>query len=334
MAKKAPVSENAVIIPAAAQQPAQTGGYADWLADFLAAQDITPGSRATYKSALSQFFQWLIENPPAGTLSRETILQYKEFLAKKGLQTFTRANYVVAVRRFFEWTESTLKYPNIAKGVKGVRRSTKIHHKHALTTKQIMQLLASIKNTGDPVIANLRDYALINLLFRTGLRLIEIKRATIADLELRAQDAILWIHGKGREGKDEFIVVPHDALTPITEYLAMRKPGLAREPLFASLSDRNFGKQITTNSLSRIIKQRLRMAGMDSRRITAHSLRHTFGVMAITAGASLYDVQLAMRHTSPATTEIYLGDIEQEKRLLGGAEQRVDELFKKLSENN
>ena len=86
--------------------------------------------------------------------------------------------------------------------------------------------------------------------------------------------------------------------------------------------------------MSRLIKQRLRAAGMNSRRITAHSLRHTFGVMAIKAGASLYEVQLAMRHTAPTTTEIYLGDIEQEKRLEGGPEKRISKLFEDALKND
>lgn len=303
--------------------------FTNWIEQFLASQDVTQGSRTTYRSALRQFFDWFSENNITNP-TRETILTYKEWLDAKGLKPFTRSGYLVAVRRFFEWAESLKLYPNIAKGIKGARRAIKTHQKNALTVDQIEKLLNSIERT---TLQGARDFALINLLFRTGLRLIEIKRAQIVDLEMKDDDdgALLWIRGKGRDGKDDFVVVTEEALAPIMAYIRQRKAKNVQEPLFASISDRNYGGYITTFSLSRLIKQRLRAAGIESKRITAHSLRHTFGVMAIQAGASLYEVQLAMRHTAPTTTEIYLGDIERSKRLEGGPERRIDALFKRLA---
>lgn len=303
--------------------------FTNWIEQFLASQDVTQGSRTTYRSALRQFFAWFSDNNITNP-TRETILTYKEWLDAKGLKPFTRSGYLVAVRRFFEWAESLKLYPNIAKGIKGARRTIKTHQKNALTVDQIEKLLNAIERT---TLQGARDFALINLLFRTGLRLIEIKRAQIVDLEMKDDDdgALLWIRGKGRDGKDDFVVVTEEALEPIMAYLRQRKAKNVQEPLFASISDRNYGGYITTFSLSRLIKQRLRAAGIESKRITAHSLRHTFGVMAIQAGASLYEVQLAMRHTAPTTTEIYLGDIERSKRLEGGPERRIDALFKRLA---
>lgn len=302
--------------------------FTKYIEQFLSSQDVTQGSRQTYRSALRQFFEWFHDNNIVNP-TRETILEFKESLDARGLRPFTRSGYLVAVRRFFEWAESLKLYPNIAKGIKGARRAVKTHQKNSLSIEQIEKLLDSIEQKS---MVGKRDFALINLLFRTGLRLIEIKRAQISDLEPKddGQGALLWIRGKGRDGKDDFVVVTEEALEPIHRYLKQRKSKNNREPLFASISDRNFGKQITTQSLSRIIKQRLRAAGIQSARITAHSLRHTFGVMAIQAGASLYEVQLAMRHTAPATTEIYLGDIERSKRLEGGPEKRISELFETL----
>ncbi|HBL98714.1 TPA: hypothetical protein DDZ86_03670 [Candidatus Dependentiae bacterium] len=304
---------------------------------FIEAQDVAISSKKTYKSALLQFFVWF-EKRQIAKPTRETILEFKEWLDKKGLQPFTRANYLVAVRRFFEWAEGMKYYPNIAKGIKGARRLIRAHQKSAFALPQIQKILNSI-NQDD--LEGLRDYALINLLFRTGLRLIEIKRALVSDLEAHitvqtivqktdGERALLWVRGKGRDGKDDFVVVTADALTPLVRYLEKRILKSSNEPLFASLSDRNWGKALTTNSLSRLIKKRLRYAGFDSKRLTAHSLRHTFGVMAISAGASLYEVQLAMRHTAPATTEIYLGDIERTKRQEGGPEQLISALMKSL----
>ena len=118
-----------------------------------------------------------------------------------------------------------------------------------------------------------------------------------------------------------------EALDPIRDYLAARAPLSDYAPLFASVSDRNYGKRITIYTLSRLIKRRLRNVGIDERAITAHSLRHTFGVLSMQAGASLYEVQLAMRHTSPTTTELYLGDIEKMKRMEASPERKLSALL-------
>jgi integrase len=146
-------------------------------------------------------------------------------------------------------------------------------------------------------------------------------------LQLEDDEALLWVRGKGRDGKDEFVVLTEDSLEPIRLYLRSRMLKDKKEPLFASLSDRNYGKRITTFSLSRLIKGYLRRAGLNSRRLSAHSLRHTFGVLSIKSGASLYEVQLAMRHMAPTTTEVYLGDIEQQKRREAAPEKRLSELL-------
>lgn len=300
---------------------------ADIIDRFVNDADIQARSRQTYKNALRQFFKWLatekITNP-----TRDAILRYKEYLDIRGLRPLTRSNYLVAIRRFFTWAEGNKYYPNIAKDVKGVRRSIKVHQKHALSLEQAHAVLASIDIKS---LQGKRDYALINLLIRSGLRLIEVQRANICDLEMDGDDAYLWVRGKGEAGKDAFVVLTEEALDPLLTYIRARPAIKAASPLFASVSDRNRHKRLTVYSLSRLIKRQLRSAGINNRRITAHSLRHTFGVLAIKAGASLYEVQLAMRHAMPNTTQIYLGDIEQQKRREGGAERRIQNLFKAKS---
>jgi len=119
---------------------------------------------------------------------------------------------------------------------------------------------------------------------------------------------LLWVHGKGRSGKDEFVLLTPAALTPYIIILQERVIKNEKEPLFGSLSDRIM--EANNNFfIIQMIKKRLRAAGFDSKRITAHSLRHTFGVLLCKREPSLYEVQLAMRHTTSTTTQLYLGDI-------------------------
>ncbi len=290
---------------------------------FIAAQDIALSSRTSYLNAMVQFARWCTEKQISNP-KKETILSYKFWLDSKQLSSYTKAMYIVVIRRFFLWTEESDLYPNVSRGVKGVKRFTKSHQKESLSIDALKKLLKSIDCSQ---IQGKRDYALINLLVRTGLRLKEVVSANLEDMYEQRGEMLLWIHGKGRSSKDEFVLLTPQTLTSLHEYLQLRTIKSEKDPLFVSLSDRNYGKRLTMFSLSRIIKRRLRAAGFDSKRITAHSLRHTFGVLSMQAGASLYEVQLAMRHTAPTTTQLYLGDIERIKRLEASPERKMSNLL-------
>ena len=156
---------------------------------FLTDQDVKPSSRETYRKALKVFICWLSDQDTHNPV-REDILAYKEFLQAQGLSSFTVSGYMVAVRKFFEYLEATIGYPNVAKGIKGAKRS-KGFRKDPLTVDQVRDLLNTINRA---TIQGLRDYALLNLMLRTGLRTIEIIRADIEDIRQQSGEAILWIH--------------------------------------------------------------------------------------------------------------------------------------------
>ncbi len=296
---------------------------AEWIEPFLVSQDIASTSLATYKNVLNQFAVWF-KSKKITKPSRMTILQYKASLNNRGLSAFTKSLYIVLVRRFFSWTHENDIYPDIAHGIKTARTKHKSHHKDSLSVADVKLLLASIDQQS---LKGKRDYALINLLIRTGLRLKEIAFAQLNDIEHHHGKTRLWVQGKGRHGKDEFVVLTDATLKPLQNYIAARNLEGKQAPLIASLSDRNYGKQLTTYSISRLIRLHYQKAGIKTKRITAHSLRHTFGVLSMQAGATLYEVQLAMRHTAPTTTQIYLGDIERIKRLEASPEHKLSQLL-------
>jgi len=296
---------------------------AEYAQPFIADQDISLNSRQTYCNALIQFSQWCEEKKIISP-TRETILSYKFWLDTKQLSSYTKALYIVVIRRFFIWTEDNTIYPNISRGVKGIKKFSKSHQKESLSIDMLKKLFSSIDCS---TLQGKRDFALINILVRTGLRLKEIALANIDDMHQERGEMLLWIHGKGRSSKDEFVLLTQQTLTSLYDYLQIRGIKSEKEPLFVSISDRNYGTRLTIFSLSRIIKKRLRAAGIDSKRITAHSLRHTFGVLSMQAGASLYEVQLAMRHTAPTTTQLYLGDIERIQRMQACPEKKMSQLL-------
>ncbi len=96
-------------------------------------------------------------------------------------------------------------------------------------------------------------------------------------------------------------------------------------PLFASLSDRNRGQRLTARSVSQIVKEGLRGIGLNSGRLTAHSLRHTAITLSLQGGASIQEAQALGRHSSVDTTLIYAHNIN---RIAHAPERKIDEVLR------
>lgn len=289
---------------------------------FISALDLKETSKYTYQRELKPFREWVVKNRVKQPI-RDDILQYKAFLEKQGLSPLTISSYIVVVRRFFEWMESEKIYPNIARGVKGMKRNRGFR-KDPLTLNQIQKLLQYMERES---YQGLRDFAIINLLIRTGLRTIELVRSNVGDIRQESGQSVLWVQGKGRDSKDEFVVLTDQTLLPIQEYLKKCRSKRLREtdPLFSSISDRNSGMRLTTRSISRIVKDNLRRIGIDNLRLTAHSLRHTAITLALQGGASLQEAQALGRHANINTTMIYAHNIN---RVSNAPEHKIDELLR------
>ena len=174
---------------------------------------------------------------------------------------------------------------------------------------------------------SLRDFAIVNLILRTGLRTIEVVRADVGDITFKGDRRVLLIWGKGHTEKDSFVVLSDKAYLPIKEYLETRKGAKAGDPLFISNSRQNNGERLTTRTISKICKDGLKGVGMDGREFTAHSLRHTTAVQILKQGGEITDVQRVLRHTSPVTSQIYTESIEEELRLQKSPEFLLDSAF-------
>ena len=311
--------ENGLVINSADAGLARTIALDELVQKFIESLDITPNSKYTYARQMKQFIHWLYTTNKYSTmhlLSRQDILAYKEHLISIRKSSYTVGGYITVVRKFFEWLESEKIFPNIARGVKGVKKA-KGFRKDCLTIGQITHVLQSIDRS---TLMGLRDYALINLLVRTGLRTIEINRAKMEDLRQEAGEALLWIQGKGRNSKDEFVLLVEEALQPLREYLSQRKMVHDQDPLFAQLRYRKKNPFLTTRMISGIVKGRLRRAGLNDRRLTAHSLRHTAISLSIKGGASLIQAQAMARHADPKTTMVYF---HNQSRIQHGAERCI-----------
>lgn len=298
--------------------------YNSLVDSFISAQDVRVTSRGTYKRTLSQFFNWVASNRlQLNSLSIADIVKYKEHLLSSGLSSLSVGSYITSVRKFYQYAEANKIYPNIAKDVKTPKRKQQFK-KQALSVSQARELINHFSNKGAE---GLRDYAIINLLLRGGLRTIELIRANIEDITYLKGERILKLQRKGRDDKDKFIILTDTTYKPIEEYLKTRGAYKVKEPLFISVANNNKGGRLTTRAISKIAKEGLRAVGIDNRSITAHSLRHTSACIMLSMGAPLHVVQEYLGHSNPATTQIYLESIAEENRLKEKAEALLDEAF-------
>ena len=295
---------------------------------FLNGQNVKESSRNLYSRTLKQFFLWVGRTQKAlSELTRVDILEYKGYLENElKLSPLSVCSYITALRKFYEWTEAEKLYPNIARGVKNPPRS-QTFEKGFLTDEKSSELLAHFEGV------SLRDYAIVNLMLRTGLRTIEVTRATVGDIIFNGEQRTLKVWGKGKtegeKGKDwNFVILTDKAYIPIKNYLeATRKGAKAGEPLFTSTSHQNSGQQLTTRTVSRICKDGLKAIGLDSREYTAHSLRHTTASSLLEHGINLLEVSHVLRHSSTVTTQIYTKMKEKELRIRNAPEAALDNAF-------
>lgn len=293
------------------------------VASFISTQDVKESSRSLYSRTLSQYFNWLEETGRLSrflTLTRQDVLEYKDSLLASGLSALTVSSYIVTVRKFYEWAESEKLYPNIAKGIKTPRRKQAFKKQHLTDTKS-KELLQHFQDM------SLRDYAIVNLMLRTGLRTVEVARANVGDITYKGDRRVLLVWGKGHTEKDDFVVLTDKAYEPIRDYLASRKGVKAGEPLFTSTSRQNRGERLTTRTISFVCKEGLKAIGLDGKEYTAHSLRHTTAVAILKHGGAITDVQEVLRHTSPATSQIYTESVKEELRLEHAPESVLDSAF-------
>ena len=288
---------------------------------FLSSQDLMDKSRETYRWGLRRFFKWMRKSGrDLRSMTPADILSFKTSLSKERLTSLTVGAYLTAVRRFYGWTETSLIYPNIARSIRPPK-CRKSFKKTALTPEEASLLLDFMK------VRSPRDFAIVNLILRTGLRTIEVTRADIGDITRKRGKRVMKVWGKGAEEKDAFVIIGDPVWEPIKRYLDEREDRGKDKPLFVTEGKGHRGERMSPRSVQRLCKEALRSVGLDGHDYSAHSLRHTTAVTIIRQGGDLNDVQRVLRHASQVTSQVYTASIEQEVRLDSNPESLLDDAF-------
>ena len=298
--------------------------------------------------------QWLTAEHEAIKLDPDSITGWKYRTDAHGnplkinCKPNTIAQYLRSVCQFFRWTAANNLYPDIAANIHAPKVKNETHRKAYLNAKEVLTIEESIaeraqerqqaaqnaqKDTAGRIQRSTeqgkRLYAMYLLAVNAGLRTVEISRANIKDLETKGGQTWLYIWGKGRTEADQKKPIAPEVAAAIKDYLQSRTdhPTTA-SPLFVSTGNRSGGKRIATTTISTMLKQAMKEAGFDSERITAHSLRHSAAQATLQAsGNNIYTAQKYLRHSSPATTEIYLHEDERTEKAERAIAQEVYNLY-------
>jgi len=305
------MSNALVFAPSLVSQEDLLDVFADFLAIDVSAGDAADDTLITYRRQLQQFLAWCDRHQlhPA-LMTQGDIKRYRRWLIEnQQLKPATIALKLSVVRRFYQAAvERGLLKINPAQGVKPPKDKRDTTSRiNFLEKEEVETLLAAIPQ--EPSLKALRDKSLLAIMALEGPRTVELHRANLADLVKQGSN-----YGLRVEGKRSIRLVP---LTPeladlLLTYLEVRKAQgerlHQRSPLFIAIGNRAGGKRLSRRGIRLIVDSYLTETELKytpGRVISAHSLRHTAGTLALRSGAELRQVQDLLGHADPRTTAIY-----------------------------
>jgi len=262
----------------------------------MAARNLSDRSRVEYRTDVEQFLGFLhrLKIHDCKQVSPIHIEAYLAELDRHGLAGVTRRKKLTILRTFFGWLRANGQIAaNPAKCVAPPQIEER--EPRVLSKEEYERLLAAVQKP--------RDRAIIQLLLQTGIRLSEIVRLTLSDLDLPkriTKDALgtMRILGKGR--KTRTVLLNMKACEALSTWLRLR-PTVETEALFVS----SHLRPISPRQYEYLVGKYLAAAGI--KHAGVHTLRHTFATHHIAMGTDLVTVQEFLGHRSLDTTRLYIG---------------------------
>lgn len=249
----------------------------------------------SYMRDLAQLAHFILHgwDVPPQQVEREMIERYLDWLYDEGREKSSQARQLSGIRSFFNYLllndEIEASPAELISAPKPARRLPDV-----LTTEEIDRILAAI-DTSTP--KGIRDVAMLELLYSCGLRVSELVSLRLGDLFFG--EGYIRVVGKG--DKQRLVPISDVARERVMRYLDERQPArTSEEVLFLN----NRGKGLTRVMIFTILKEAARRAEIE-KRISPHTLRHSFATHLLEGGAGIRQVQELLGHENILTTEIY-----------------------------
>lgn len=262
----------------------------DPVADFVAVLSIERGMSANtveaYKRDLEAFLQ---ERDPFG-LSQDDLVSHLALRKQKGYAVTSNVRALVAIKLFFAFL---VKEKRMRKSPFETIDSPRIWQQipEVMTIEETTRLIEGVE--GETLLKR-RDQAICEMLYGSGLRVSELCSLNISDVD----DNHVRVLGKGK--KERLVPVGKKAITALDRYLGLRVSPTEEKALF--LTER--GKRIDRVAIWRMIQKRKKEVGI-TKKISPHTLRHSFATHLLENGADLRVIQEMLGHASIATTDRY-----------------------------
>ena len=280
----------------------------DYILDFIEHLEVEggrmPKTAENYEFYLNRFVEFAGDITP-DQISQEVLRKYRLWLNRyrsesgENLAMITQSYHLIALRGFLKYF-SRRDIPSLAPDKIEL---PKVHRKQVtfLHYDEVTRLLEQVDTNEE---AGLRDRAILELLFSSGLRVSELVNLNRDHINTKRRE--FMVRGKGQ--KDRPVFISQSAADWVEQYLAVRQDTLS--PLFISYSKNvtpdtsgDF-RRLSARSIQRMISKYARLAGI-TKHVSPHTMRHSFATDLLMNGADLRSVQSMLGHSSIATTQIY-----------------------------
>jgi integrase/recombinase XerC len=267
-------------------------------------RNVSEHTRVAYIGDLEEFAEFLQKNnftKDCGgiiDIGTETIRSYLGYLFRQKVKKVTVNRKISSLRAFYKYLIRSGKSNNNPAGMIQATKTEK-YMPNFLSVDEILELLNA---QNDNSVSGLRNRAMLELFYSSGLRLGELAGLNVTDLDFN--QALVKVRGKGR--KERIVPIGTPARLALQEYLDktgdVRKVAASvfKSPLFLNTR----GARITERSIARIVDEATQKSGI-GRKISPHALRHTFATHLLNAGADLRSIQELLGHESLSTTQKY-----------------------------
>jgi len=271
----------------------------DQFLDFLIVErGLSKNTLDSYSRDLTRYIRYL-KKEHVSHIKETNYLHISGFLSElkeMGLSVKSRARNLASIKGFYKFL--------IREGVISENPTTYIH---SFKTQRRLPLVLNMEEIdrllAEPDLSNtleVRDSAMLELLYATGLRVSELVKIRLNDINLEAG----YLRTLGKGSKERIVPIGRIAQNRIMKYLHSTRQGLLKEKQSIYLFISRSGKGLTRQGFWKVIKKYAKRAGI-SKRITPHSLRHSFASHLLERGADLRSVQMMLGHSDISSTQIY-----------------------------
>lgn len=271
----------------------------DSFLSYLAVEKgLSENTLESYGRDVRKFIRFIEENGPcsAGDIKYSHILDYLSHSKDKGANSTTVVRSIVSLKQFFKYLlmeklieenpAAHVRTPKMKKGIPGV-----------ISLDEVERLIAA---PDESTPAGLRDSAMLEVLYATGIRVSELIGLKLNDVNFEL--GFVVVYGKG--SKERIVPMGDKARNKLLEYLGTSRPAMLKTRDAKALFVTRLGKGMTRQGFWKIIKHYALKADI-AKKISPHTVRHSFATHLLERGADLRAIQIMLGHSDISTTQIY-----------------------------